>query len=147
MMFVVMKRMQVLAVAVLLLPAAGTVRGLWSSLREAAALRGQSAAERKRIVYGTWMPVVEEIRRRVPPGGAIDVVMLTPQARETAVFAGAELAQRDVLFFEGWDAWRARKRATFFHDDRAANAPPGPPPGAAALVVTVDSELRIVTAR
>jgi hypothetical protein len=139
--------MQVLVVAVLLLPAIGTAPDLCSSVREAAALREHSPQQRKHIVYGTWMAVVEEIRARVPAGGSVDVVMLTPQARETAVFAGAELPQRDVRFFDGWQAWRARERATFFHDDRAANAPAGPPPRPASLVVTIDSEMRIVTAR
>jgi len=142
-----MKRMHLVAIAVLLLPAVGTACGLWSSIREAAALRQHSVADRKRIAYGAWVPVAEEIRARVPPGGSVDVVMLTPHARETAVFAGAELAPRDVRFFDGWEAWRARRRATFFHDARAANAPAGPVPGAASLVVTIDSEMRIVTAR
>lgn len=139
--------MQVLAVVVLLMPAIGTMRDLSFSVREAAALRGHAPAERKRVVLGTWVSVVEEIRARVPAGGSVDVVMLTPQAREMAVFAGAELARRDVRFFDGWEAWRARERATFFRDDRAANAPAGSTPGPASLVVTIDSEMRIVTAR
>lgn len=135
------------AMVVLFLPALGTARGLWSAVREAAALRAHAPAERKRIVYGDWIGVVEQIRARVPPGGSVDVVMLTPRAREIAVFAGAELRQRDVRFFDGWEAWRARRRAAFFHDHRAANAPPAPPPGPASVVVTVDDTMRIVRAR
>lgn len=142
-----MKLTHLVMIVILALPSAKTARDLRSSVREGAALREHSPEQRKRIVYGTWVPVVEEIRARVPAGGSVDIVMLTPQARETAVFAGAELAQRDVRFFDGWEAWRAREPATFFHDDRAANAPPGSLPGAAALVVSVDSEVRIVTSR
>lgn len=134
-------------VLIFLLPGIATGRELWSLLRDAAAIRRLPLDERRRAVYGDWTRVTDHIRATVPPAGAVDMVMLTPNARELAVFAGVELGLRDVRFFDGWDAWRSRDRARFMNDVRAVNAPPGPPPDAARVVVTVDTELRIVSSR
>ena len=138
---------RVALVLLLLLPAVTTGRDLWTSLRTAAALRELPVDERRRVLYGDWVRVTDQIRATVPPGDSVDMVMLTPAARELAVFAGVELGLRDVRFFEGWDAWRSRHRAQFMGDPRAVNAPPGPLPPAARVVVAVDTELRIVSSR
>ena len=134
-------------VAVLLFPAVTTARGLWSAIRETVALRDKPLSERKRIVYGDWFKVIEEVGRRIPKDAAVDVVMLTPRSREMAVFAGAELRGRDVRFFEGWEAWRGRQRAIFMRDPRAVNAPSAAPPGPAAIVLEAGDELRIAIPR
>lgn len=137
-----------LLVTVLFVPALTTVRGLVAQARAARALRERSADERRRIVLGSWYAVVDEVRRRVPEGGSVDIVMPSPDARDVAVFAGAGLAPRDCRFFSGWDDWRARRRATFVHDARGANAPAGPAPGPASCVIVaeprLDPPLRIV---
>lgn len=127
--------------ALLFAPAAATLRGLGEQLGQALAMRGESPEARRRIAFGPWHGVVEEVRRRVAESGSVDFVLLTPEGRDVAVFAGAALAPRDCRYFDGWDDWRARRRAIFFHDARAANAPAGPPPGAASLVVVVDGRL------
>lgn len=137
-----MKRIAALLLpALLALPALETVRGLRDEARRAWALRGETDEVRRRVVLGSWHAVVEEVRGRVPESGAIDFVMVTPEGRDVAVFAGAALAPRDCRYFDGWDDWRARRRAVFFHDDRAANAAPGPAPGEADLVVVVDGRI------
>lgn len=92
-------------------------------------------------------PVLEEVRGRVPSDGSVDIVMLSGDASQSAVFAGVALAPRDVRFFSGWDDWRARRRAIFFRDARAANAAEGPPPAAATIVLTVDGQGRIAAPR
>lgn len=124
---------------VIFLPAAVTSsRQLVTRARFAASLAPLPKAERQRAVYGPAYGMAEEIRRRAGDSDAVDFVMLTPEARDLAVFTGALVAPRPVRFFLGEDAWRRRERATFFHDARAANAPPGAPPGRAAVVVLVD---------
>jgi hypothetical protein len=128
-------------VVLLFLSLPTTVRGLREQFDHALALRGESAEAKRRITSGSWYVTIAEVRRRVPASGSVDFVMLTPEGRDVAVFAGAALAPRDCRFFSGWDDWRARRRATFFQDERAANAPPGPPPGAASCVVLVDGRL------
>jgi hypothetical protein len=128
-------------VALLFAPVPATVRGLREQFNRALAMRGESAEARRRVSCGPWYETIVEVRRRVPASGSVDFVMLTPEGRDVVVFAGAALAPRDCRFFSGWDDWRARRRATFFHDERAANAAPGPPPGAASCVVLVDGRL------
>jgi hypothetical protein len=98
--------------------------------------------ERRATLFGDWYRDVLTLRRSIPPHEAVDFVMTKPPARDIAVLAGAELGPRDVRFFDGWDAWRARKRADFLHDARAANAIPAPPPSVARYVVAVDPDAR-----
>jgi hypothetical protein len=108
---------RLLLAALLFLPALESARGLAARVREARTYRAAPAT-------------------RVPGTGPVDIIILTPAARERAVFLGAELApRRDVRFFDSREAWRARRRAVFMHDRRAANAPPGPPPGPAEVVL------------
>jgi hypothetical protein len=126
---------RIVIVLILFVPAAWTVMGLVSLTRQT--LDWRAPAD----------PLREEIEARVPRGGTVDIVMLTPGARERAVFLGADLHPRDVRFFEGWEAWRARRRAIFMHDARAVNAPPGPPPGPPHLVVEIGEKARIVRPR
>jgi hypothetical protein len=104
----------------------------------ASALRPLAIEERKRTLFGPWYAEAAFLHETVPADGAIDFVMLTPSARDIAVLAGAVLQPRDVRYFDGWESWESRTRATFLHDARAANAAPGPPPPIAPIVVAVD---------
>jgi hypothetical protein len=114
--------------------------------REMAQLR--TIEERRLKQYGSWYASAQQLRGTTPADATIDFVMVTPAARDIAVLAGSELQPRDVRFFEGWDAWKRRKRADFLLDERAANAAPGPLPGPARFIVAVDPSsdppLRIV---
>lgn len=96
---------------------------------------------RRRVLFGPWFEGVQRLARETPPSATIDFVMLRPEARDIAVLGAAELQPRDVRLFDGWEAWKQRKRAELLHDTRAANAAPGPPPSRARLVVTVDPSL------
>lgn len=120
-------------------------------LRQAAELRPQPMEERKAMLFAPWYAEAVELGRRVPRHGSIDFVMVTPNARDIAVLAGAVLQPRDVRFFDGWDAWRTRTRARFLHDERAANAAAGPPPAPSDVVVAVDPaatpQFRVVSPR
>ena len=126
---------RIVIILILFVPAAGTVRELFALARQASAWRAPRDAVR------------EAIEARAPRGGAVDIVMLSAAARERAVFLGASLGARDVRFFDGWAAWRMRKRAIFMHDARAVNAAPGPPPGPPNVVVEIGEKARIVTPR
>ena len=96
--------------------------------------------ERRRVeLFGNWYADAVRLQREVSPTKSIDFVMLTPAARDVAVLAGAALQPRDCRYFDGWDAWRARRHAEFLHDARAANAVAGPPPAPADVVVVVDA--------
>ena len=90
--------------------------------------------ERRERLFGPWYSQVK--RLRAPP--TVDFIMLKPAARDIAVLSAAELYPRDVRFFDGWEAWKQRKRAEFLHDPRAVNAPPGSKPGPARLVVVIE---------
>jgi hypothetical protein len=117
-----------LAIVLLAIPAIGTATDLASSARAAA----------------NFEPPGPSLAQRIPRTATVDIVMLSPRARESAVFLGAELAPRDVRFFDGWEAWRARRRAAFMNDPRAVNAAPGPPPGRPALVIEIGEAIRIL---
>ena len=108
-------------------------------LREARGLAKLPMKQRRVELFGNWYADAVRLQREVSPTKSIDFVMLTPAACDVAVLAGAVLQPRDCRYFDGWDAWRARRRAEFLHDARAANAVPGPPPGPAAVVVVVDA--------
>jgi hypothetical protein len=108
-------------------------------LREARALRPLTMEQRRAELFGNWYADAVRMQAEVPPSASIDFVMLTPAARDVAVLAGATLQPRDCRYFDGWDAWRARRRFAFLQDARAANAAPGPPPGSADVVVVVDA--------
>lgn len=97
---------------------------------------------RKLTLFGPWYAGVQRLRRETPPDATIDFVMLRPEARDIAVLGAAELQPRDVRLFDGWEHWKARRRAELLHDARAANAAPGPPPSAARFVVAVDRDFR-----
>lgn len=101
-------------------------------------LRPLTMEERRRTLFGTWHDEAMALRADIPQSASVDLVMLRPEARDIAVLAGALLYPRDVRYFDGWDAWRKRRRAQFFHDARAANAAPAPPPRKAAVTVVVD---------
>ena len=107
--------------------------------------------ERERALFGPWYAQAEEIRASVPQHASIDFVLLRPEARDLAVLAGALMYPRDARYFDGWDAWRARRRAEFMNDSRAVNAAPGPPPPPAPFVVVADPaatpQLRLVEVR
>jgi len=110
-----------------------------AALREARGLARLPMEQRRAELFGNWYADALRLQREVPSTKSIDFVMLTPAARDVAVLAGATLQPRDCRYFDGWDAWRARRRAEFLHDARAANAVPGPPPGPADVVVVVDA--------
>jgi hypothetical protein len=93
---------------------------------------------RRRVLFGPWYEGVQRLRRATPANATIDFVMLRPEARDIAILGAAELQPRDVRLFDGWDAWKQRRRAELLHDARAANAAPGPPPPRARFVVAVD---------
>ncbi len=116
------------------------VRAHFETLREALSMRSMSMEQRKATMFAPWYAEVTALDRAVPRDSAIDFVMLKPGARDIAVLAGAILQPRDVRFFDGWDAWRARRRAAFMHDAHAVNAAPGPPPAPAPVVIAVDAE-------
>lgn len=129
--------------ALLVLLAAGTVaagaRRIGDTARLARELARLPDLEARRTqLFGPWYAAVADLRRAIPADAAIDFVMLRPEARDIAVLGAAELQPRDVRLFDGWEAWRARRRATLLHDARAANAVPGPPPAPAQFVVAVD---------
>jgi len=108
-------------------------------LREVRGLARLPMEQRRVELFGNWYADAVRLQGEVSPTKSIDFVMLTPAARDVAVLAGATLQPRDCRYFDGWDAWRARRRAEFLHDARAANAVPGPPPGPADVVVVVDA--------
>ena len=130
-------------IALLVLIVATTVVAGAKRLYDTAHLAARLAREpdletRRRVLFGEWYGGVQRLRRDTPPSATIDFVMLRPEARDIAVLGAAELQPRDVRLFDGWEAWRARKRADLLHDARAANAAPGPPPSRAQYVVVVD---------
>ena len=132
-------------VALLVLIVAATVAAGARRLYDTAALATQMARlpdleARRAQLFGAWYGGVQRLRDATPPDAAIDFVMIRPEARDIAVLAAAELQPRDVRLFDGWDAWKQRKRAVLLHDARAANAAPGPPPSRAQLVVIVDPQ-------
>ena len=100
--------------------------------------RSPDLESRRRVLFGSWYEGVQRLKRETPPSATIDFVMLRPEARDIAVLGAAELQPRDVRLFDGWEAWRQRRRAELLHDARAANAAPGPPPSPAQFVVVVD---------
>ncbi len=115
---------------------AGRLRSIALLTRDMARLR--STEERRLVLFGPWYASVQHLRTAIPAKATVDFVMLTPDARDLAVLGGAELQPRDVRFFDGWEAWKLRKRAEFLHDARAANAAPGLALTSAQFVVTVD---------
>jgi len=116
-------------------------RRLYDSAHLAAQLaRTPDLETSRRLLFGHWYEGLQQLRRETPPDATIDFVMLRPEARDIAVLGAAELQPRDVRLFDGWNAWKRRKRAELLHDARAANAAPGPPPSRAQLVVIVDPQ-------
>lgn len=101
-------------------------------------LRSRSLAARKEILFGDWYRHAAMLDRTLGVDSKVDFVLASRSAGDIAVLGGSILQPRDVRFFDGWNAWRQRRRAEFFHDSRAANAPPGPPPGPADIVIRVD---------
>ena len=130
------------AVAAVLIVATSIAAGgprLYDTARLAVQLARVDGLEARRaLLFGDWYRHVQRLRDATPPGATIDFVMVRPEARDIAVLGAAELQPRDVRLFDGWEAWRARKRAELLRDARAANAVPGPPPSPARLVVVVD---------
>jgi len=110
-------------------------------LRLAWALRQLSMDERKVVLFAPWYQEAVALDHELPAGSTVDFVMAKPAARDIAVLGGAVLQPRDVRFFDGWEAWRLRRRAAFLRDDLAVNAASGPPPTPAATVVLVDAEV------
>ncbi|HEV2721561.1 MAG TPA: hypothetical protein VG323_16180 [Thermoanaerobaculia bacterium] len=110
-----------------------------ATLRLARDLARLPMEQRRAELFGGWYADAMTLRRETPPTASIDFVMLTPAARDAAILAGAALQPRDCRYFDGWEAWRVRRRAEFVHDARAVNAAPGPPPGPADVVVAVDA--------
>jgi len=94
--------------------------------------------QRRAVLFGSWDASARRLAASIPADAAVDMVMVVPESRDLAVLGGAILQPRDCRFFDGWDGWRARRRAEFFHDARAANAPNAVPPPAARYVVAVD---------
>ena len=130
-------------VAVLILLVASTVFAggtrLGDTARLAYHLRALPDLEARRaVLFGPWYAAVQQVRHDTPANATIDFVMVRPEARDIAVLAAAELQPRDVRLFDGWDAWKARRRAELLHDARAANAVPGAPPAPAQFVFMVD---------
>lgn len=130
-------------VAVLVLLVASTVfaggKRLGDTARLAYHLRALPDLEARRaVLFGPWYVAVQQVRRDTPANATIDFVMVRPEARDIAVLAAAELQPRDVRLFDGWEAWKERRRAVLLHDARAANAVPGPRPAPAQFVFVVD---------
>lgn len=113
-------------------------RDYYSLGRIARDLQPLTMEQRRTTLFAPWYAEVAAIRSGLPVASSIDFVMLTPQARDVAVLAGPLLQPRDVRYFDGWEAWRRRERARFFHDDKATNAIPGPPPAAADVTLSID---------
>lgn len=129
-------------IAVIVLLVASTVYAGGRRLLETARLARELARideldERRSILFGTWYRAVRDVARGVPSDASVDFVMLRPEARDIAVLGAAELQPRDVRLFDGWAAWRERRRAILIHGPHAANAV-GPPPPPARFVVVVD---------
>jgi hypothetical protein len=138
--FVTIARVRIAFIAVLVASAilAGA-RRLGETLRTARDVAKIETIEgRRAMLFGAWYRAIEQLKRETPPNATIDFVMMRPEARDIAVLGAAELQPRDVRLFDGWDAWRARRRAILLHDDRAANAVPGPATAIAQFVVVVD---------
>jgi hypothetical protein len=130
-------------VAILVLLVLSIVVGGGKRLYETGRFAFQIAHEadlekRRRIVFGGWYEGVQRLRRDTPPDASIDFVMLRPDARDLAVLAAAELQPRDVRLFDGWTAWKQRRRAALLHDRKAANAASASPPSPAQIVVVID---------
>lgn len=100
------------------------------------------ADARRAALLGDWYSSVQGLRRTVPENAAVDIVMLTPAARDIAVLAGTALFPRDCRFFDGWDAWQRRSPAIFIHDARAVNAPAGAKPPRGDVLLTADPQRR-----
>lgn len=132
-------------VALLVLIVASSVFAGAKRYYETARLAAQMARlpdleTRRRVLFGHWYEGVQRLRAATPSNATIDFVMVRPEARDIAVLGAAELQPRDVRLFDGWDAWKQRRRAVLLHDDRAANAVAGPPPSPAQFVVAVDPQ-------
>jgi hypothetical protein len=115
------------------------------------AQRSLAMEQRKASLFGAWYVEARALRDSLPPGATVDFVMTDGAAGDIAVLAAAELQPHDVRFFEGWDAWRARERAIFLRDEKAANAPNLTPPALSDVVVAVSGSsvphLRVVSDR
>lgn len=111
---------------------------LFSILRLSASLAQKTPEERRASLFAPWYADVVRLRNDVPRHASIDLVMISPRARDVAVLAGPLLQPRDVRYFDGFADWQARRRAVFLLGDKAANAVPGPPPGPADVTVMVD---------
>jgi hypothetical protein len=95
-------------------------RSVLAMLRAAVDLASAPRDVRRSAMWGTWYGVARQIAR-TPESTTVDIVMATPDARDVAVFAGASLAPRTCHYFQGWESWRRRDPAVFFHDRDAAN--------------------------
>jgi hypothetical protein len=128
-----------IALLVTLAPAAPeTMRALTNQARAAHALRVLPREQRSQVIFAWQYTIARELRSRTGPEDAIDIIMAVPESRDLAVFAAGFLAPRPIRFFDGTDAWKQRRRAVFFHDDLAANAPNRALPGKAAVTVILD---------
>ena len=113
---------------------------LFGVVRLARDLAPLSMNARREAIFGAWYGQATQIRASVPRGAVVDLVMVKPKARDLAVLAGAVLQPCVCQYFDGWTAWRARQRAAFIHDPRAANAPPSVPVQPARIVIAVDPD-------
>ena len=136
------RRHRIVVVVLLVIVAAPaiptTVRALMNRARTAYEIRSLPADVRMRAIFGWQHTIAQAVAARVGRHDSVDFVMATPEARDLAVLTAAFLAPRPIRFFDGMDAWRARRRAIFFHDEQSANAPNRSAPDPAALTVVLD---------
>ena len=118
-----------------------TIRALTNGARIARELRSLPPDVRMRAIFGWQHVIAQDVTRRAGPGDAVDFVMTVPEARDLAVLTAPFLAPRPIRFFDSMETWRSRKRADFFHDDQAANAPNRSAPAPAAVTVVIDPRL------
>jgi hypothetical protein len=124
---------------VVLAPAVpATIRAWTVQARAAHALRALPREQRMQVIFAWQYTIARELRSRTGPDDAIDIVMAVPEARDLAVFVAGFLAPRPIRIFQGLDDWKQRKRAIFFPDALAANAPNPMLPGKAAVTVVLD---------
>jgi hypothetical protein len=111
---------------------------LFHLARLARSLVPLSSAQRCDELFGSWYVEAKRLRAVIPRDAVVDIVMVSPSARDIAVLGGATLQPCRCQYFDGWTAWQRRERAMFLHDERAANAAPDVPVRPAQVVIEVN---------
>jgi hypothetical protein len=137
-----------LLIGVFAAPTSVSLRSSVAAFGGAIELAREPREARRSAMWGSWYRVTRQIAH-TPASTTVDIVMATADGRDVAVLAGTSLAPRPCNYFLGWESWRRRDPAVFFHDADAANATARPlTRGAVVLFVDPRQEppLRILSA-